>query len=229
MNKKVDILVFGAHPDDIELGVGGIIAASVRSGHKVGLVDLTRGELGTGGDMKQREQEAKKAAHILNVSNRTNLCLPDRGIEINSSSKLAIIKLIRLAQPQLILAPYYKDRHPDHVKTSELVKNAIFDSGLKKICPQIPVYKPKMLAYYFLNYDDTPSLIVDVTDFYNIKIEAIDAHQSQFSNGNNSMKDLIVNRDRYYGSQINTGYGEGLYLPTPLSVTDVLTIWSGII
>ncbi|MBO8136674.1 MAG: PIG-L family deacetylase [Desulfotomaculum sp.] len=130
--KKIDILAVGAHPDDVELGVGGILASAIRMGSRVGVVDLTRGELASRGEVEIRSKEAQKAAEILGVTWRKNLKLPDRGIEICPENIILLTKLIRCSRPLIVLAPYYLDIHPDHVQTSKLVRQAWFDSGLKK-------------------------------------------------------------------------------------------------
>lgn len=224
--KTVDILAFGAHPDDVELGVGGILACAARSGQGVAVVDLTRGEMASGGTASDRDQEADQAGKILKLSWRHNMNFPDRGIVITSETSAAVAGVIRLARPRVVLAPYYEDRHPDHVKASQLIKEACFDAGLMKILPGIPVHRPPILAYYSLNKGFEPTVVKDVTHVYKIKMAAIMAHKSQFSGIPLGIKKLVQSRDSYFGSLIGVEFGEGLLLKQPLVINDITALWS---
>ncbi|MEG6616485.1 bacillithiol biosynthesis deacetylase BshB1 [Peptococcaceae bacterium 1198_IL3148] len=225
--EKIDILAIGAHPDDIELGVGGIIASAVRTGYKVGMVDLTKGEKASGGTAKQRDQEAMAAAKILNVAWRKNLNIADREIEVTRDNINKLVHLIRIAKPILILAPFWQDRHPDHIKASQLVKEAQFDAGLCKVNPQIAPHKVPITGYYCLNQGVTPLVVIDISSFYKVKLLAINAHHSQFADQSQGIFTLINNRDRYYGSLIGVEYGEGLLFNEPLAVKDLSILWNG--
>lgn len=224
---KLDLLAFGAHPDDVELGVGGILATAAQAGYGVGIADVTGGEMGSYGNKAERAREAQQAASIINAW-RINLHIPDRSIIINRKNLDQVVTLIRTTKPALILAPYAMDRHPDHIITSQLVEQACFDSGLKKVCSQLPCYRPKVLAFYCLNQGVTPSVIIDVSACYAVKQAAIAAHQTQFGQqGTSHIKELIVSRDRYYGAMLGVEYGEGLILKGPLPLKDVSMLWSG--
>ena len=134
----VDILAFGAHPDDVELGCGGTLVKLKKIGYNTAIVDLTEGELGSRGTVKQRYQESAEAAELLELEFRTNLKIPDGHIEVNEENKNKLIDLIRHTRPRLILAPYHEDRHPDHVHASQLITEAWFYAGVKKVMPDLP-------------------------------------------------------------------------------------------
>lgn len=184
---KLDILAFGAHPDDVELGCGGTIAKEVANGKKVGIIDLTRGELGTRGSAEIRDKEAFNAGEILGVSVRDNLCFAD-GFFINDKKhQLAIIKLIRKYQPEIIICNAIDDRHIDHGKGSRLVSDACFLSGLIKIqttngdFEQKP-WRPKQVYHYIQWKNIEPDLVVDISGYINKKMEAVLAYKTQFFN-----------------------------------------------
>ena len=183
---KVDILAFGAHPDDIELGCGGSIAKAVADGKNVGLIDLTRGELGTRGSASIRDKEAALAAELLGVKFRKNLGFRDGFFVNNETHQLEIIKLIREHQPELILCNAIDDRHIDHAKGSQLVSDACFLSGLTKIetnnsAGEAQVaWRPARVYHYIQWKEITPDIVFDISGFLDKKIEAINAYASQF-------------------------------------------------
>ena len=184
---KLDILAIGAHPDDVELGCGATLAKEIVAGKKVGILDLTRGELGTRGSAEIRKQEATKAAAILGVVVRDNLGLPDGFIQNDKESQLALIKIIRLYQPDIVLTNAIKDRHIDHSKASELTTSACFLSGLVKIETSLngtiqEVWRPKQVYHYIQWKNIEPDFVVDVSMFINKKLEAVKAYSSQFYN-----------------------------------------------
>lgn len=184
---KLDILVFGAHPDDAELGAGGTIAKEVSRGKKVGIIDLTRGELGTRGSAELRDKEATKAAKILGISVRENLEFADGFFVNDREHQLEVIKMIRKYRPEIVLCNAVDDRHIDHPKGSKLVSDACFLSGLVKIDTQMDgdgewqePWRPK-LVYHFIQWKNLePDFVVDVTGFIEKKTEAIMAYSSQF-------------------------------------------------
>ncbi len=232
--EKVDILAFGAHPDDVEIGAGGFLAKEAALGYKVGIVDLTRGEMGTRGTPEVRAVEADSAAQILGASWRINLGLPDGLLIADHESVMKAARVIRTVKPSIIITPYWDDRHPDHVSASRLVTEAHFKSGLKKLEPEIDSFRPKTILYYFLNRMDDYSFIVDVSDYYSKKQEAVQAHFSQF--GNNGLKPLAVlgvkvplqfieSRDRLWGAQIGKAYGEAFLVRNPVPIDDPMKIW----
>ena len=182
---KLDILAFGAHPDDVELGCGATIAKEISLGKKVGIVDLTRGELGTRGSAELRDLEAEKAAAILGVSIRENLGFADGFFTNDKKHQLEIIKMIRKYQPEIVLCNAIDDRHIDHPKGSSLVSDACFLSGLLKIGTKIEgkqqeKWRPKQVYHYIQWKNIEPSFVVDVTGFIDKKTNAVVAYSSQF-------------------------------------------------
>lgn len=183
---QVDILAFGAHPDDIELGCGGSIAKAVADGKNVGLIDLTRGELGTRGSASIRDKEAALAAELLGVKFRKNLDFRDGFFVNNEPHQLEIIKLIREHQPELVLCNAIDDRHIDHAKGSQLVSDACFLSGLTKIETNNSAgeaqtaWRPARVYHYIQWKEITPDIVFDISGFLDKKIEAINAYASQF-------------------------------------------------
>ena len=186
---KLDILAFGAHPDDVELGCAGTILKEISLGKKVGIVDLTRGELGTRGSAAIRDQEANAAAKILGVVARENLEMRDGFFVNDEKHQLEIIKMIRKYQPEIVLCNAIDDRHIDHGKGSKLVSNACFLSGLMKIETELDgelqkAWRPKIVYHYIQWKNIEPDFVVDITGFTDKKIEAILAYSSQFYDPN---------------------------------------------
>ena len=222
----LDVLVFAAHPDDAELSMGGTIAKLTKQNYKVGIVDLTKGELGTRGNEKTREKEATVADKILNVSVRVNLGIPDGNIQRTKENLLMVIGEIRKFKPKIIFAPYFRDRHPDHQDASTLVKEAMFSTGLPKVKTfenkvEQKAYRPKKLFYYMQTYIFEPTFIVDISDSFDKKMKAIKAFRTQFFNPKSKepetfisrpeFLDYLVSRSQFYGFQIGTHYGEPFY------------------
>lgn len=221
---KLDILAFGAHPDDVELGCGATLAKEIASGKKVGIIDLTRGELGTRGSAELRDIEAKKAAKILGVSIRENLQFAD-GFFINDKNhQLEVIKMIRKYKPEIVLCNAIEDRHIDHAKGSKLVSDACFLSGLLKIETQIDgqnqkEWRPKQVYHYIQWKNIEPDFVVDVTGFIEKKNEAILAYSSQFYDPKSdepetpitskNFLDSITYRSRDLGRMIGVEHAEG--------------------
>ncbi|KGL61094.1 MULTISPECIES: bacillithiol biosynthesis deacetylase BshB1 [unclassified Polaribacter] len=221
---KLDILAFGAHPDDVELGCGATIAKEISLGKKVGIVDLTRGELGTRGSANLRDLEAKSAGDILGISVRENLRFAD-GFFINDNRhQLEIIKMIRKYQPEIVLCNAIDDRHIDHPKGSSLVSDACFLSGLLKINTAVEgenqeKWRPKKVYHYIQWKNIEPDFVVDVTGFVEKKIDAVSAYSSQFYDQNSNEPetpitsknfiDSINYRARDLGRLINVEYAEG--------------------
>jgi bacillithiol biosynthesis deacetylase BshB1 len=191
---KLDILAFGAHPDDVELGCGATIAKTVAQGKKVGIIDLTKGEMGTRGTDLIRSQEAKQAARILGVDFRENLGFRDAFIFNDEPHQLKVIQAIRTYQPDIVLCNAIKDRHIDHGRASELISNACFLSGLKKIETNNnnitqTTWRPKHVFHYIQWEEIQPDFVVDVSNYLNIKMKAVRAFKSQFydENSNDAM------------------------------------------
>lgn len=197
---KVDILAFGAHPDDVELGCAGSILSSIDEGKSIGIVDLTRGELGTRGDLKTRDREAKNAAAILGVSFRKNLGFRDGFFVNDETHQLEIIKLIRIHKPNVVLCNAVDDRHIDHTKGSKLVSDACFLSGLIKIDTQQEIWRPKQVYHYIQWKDIEPDFVVDVSQFIDQKVEAINAYKSQFFDACNKAPQTPISTQNFLDS-----------------------------
>ena len=186
---KLDILAFGAHPDDVELGCSGTIAKEISLGKKVGIIDLTRGELGTRGTAQTRDEEASVAAKILGVSVRENLNFRDGFFVNDEAHQLEIIKMIRKYQPEIVLCNAITDRHIDHGKGSKLVSNACFLSGLSKIETELNSerqshFRPKLVYHYIQWENIEPDFVVDISGFMNVKMESVKAYKTQFYDPN---------------------------------------------
>jgi len=221
---KLDILVFGAHPDDAELSCGATIAKEISLGKKVGIIDLTRGELGTRGSAELRDKEAADAAKILGVQVRENLRFRD-GFFINDEAhQLEIIKMIRKYQPDIVICNAVDDRHIDHGKGSKLVSDACFLSGLIKIETELDnqpqqAWRPKQVYHYIQWKNLVPDFVVDVTGFMDVKVQSLMAYSSQFYDpeskepptpiATKNFKDSILYRAADLGRLINTDYAEG--------------------
>lgn len=218
---KIDALFFAAHPDDAELCCGGTIAKLAASGKKTGIIDLTRGGLGTRGSVSLRRKEAQSAAKVLGITLRKNLLIPDGAIENSYSNRLKVIRIIRMYRPDIIFFPHYFDRHPDHFHTHELVKESAFYSGLAKIkTGGLAPFRPGRNYYYMQTYAFEPSLVVDVTSTFSAKLKAINCYSSQFFNtsfkaeqpetyiSSKGFLDYIEARSRFYGFQIGARHGE---------------------
>lgn len=221
---KVDILAFGAHPDDVELGCAATIAKEVSLGKKVGIIDLTRGELGTRGSAELRKVEAANAAKILGVSVRENLKFADGFFTNDKEHQLEIIKMLRKYQPEIVLCNAIDDRHIDHGKGSKLVSDACFLSGLQKIETELDgvkqeKWRPKLVYHYIQWKNIEPDFVVDVTGFIDKKINSVMAYSSQFFDptseepqtpiSSKNFTDSIEYRARDLGRLIGTEYAEG--------------------
>jgi bacillithiol biosynthesis deacetylase BshB1 len=221
---KLDILAIGAHPDDVELGCAATLAKEISLGKKVGILDLTRGELGTRGSAKIRDEESKLAAEILGVEIRENLAFADGFFVNDEEHQLKIIEIIRKYRPNIVLCNAVDDRHIDHPKGSKLVSDACFLSGLSKIITKFNDevqnhWRPKQVYHYIQWKNLEPNFVVDVTGFIDKKIEAVKAYKSQFYNPNSNelsspissknFLDSITYRAQDLGRLIGTEYGEG--------------------
>lgn len=221
---KIDILAIGAHPDDVELSCGATLAKEISHGKTVGILDLTRGELGTRGTAEIRDEEGKRAAEILGARFRHNLEFSDGFLVNNEASQLEIIKIIRKYQPEIVLCNAVDDRHPDHKKASKLVSDACFLSGLRKIETihernHQKAWRPKHVYHYIQWKNLEPDFVVDVSGFMDKKIEAVFAFASQFYDENSkepmtpiaseNFKESLTYRARELGRLVGVEYGEG--------------------
>lgn len=217
---KLDVLVFAAHPDDAELGCSGTIAAHIAKGYKVGIVDLTAGELGTKGTPELRAEEAKQSSIILNLSIRECLHLADGFFQEDQQSIYAIIKAIRKYQPSIVIANALYDRHPDHGRGSAIVSRASFLSGLSKIEVEgLPAWRPEQIYHYIQDRYIKPDFIVDITDFWEVKMASIKAYKSQFFDPSNKEPQTYISSGEFlkfvearaleFGHSSGFTYGEG--------------------
>ncbi len=236
---KLDILVFAAHPDDAELSCSGTIAKHVAMGKKVGIIDLTRGELGTRGSAEIRDQEAAESAKVLQLSARHNLRMADGFFEYNRENQLKIIEQIRRYQPEMVLLNAIEDRHPDHGKGARLQSDAVFLSGLRKIetswegTPQ-NAWRPKQVFHYIQDYYLEPDVIVDVSDHWDTKMQSIQAFKSQFYDPNSKepaspisskeFMETIEGRGVQFGRLIGARYGEGFTSPKTVGVNSLFDL-----
>lgn len=221
---KLDILAFGAHPDDVELGCSGTIAKEISLGKKVGIIDLTRGELGTRGSVEIRNSESAKASAILGVVARENLDMRDGFFLNDEAHQLKIIEIIRKYKPEIVLCNAIQDRHIDHGKGSKLVSDACFLSGLIQIKTELngvqqEAWRPKIVYHYIQWQNIEPDFVVDISDFMDIKMDAVLAYGSQFYNPNSNepvspitsknFLDSVKYRAQDLGRLINATYAEG--------------------
>ena len=230
---KIDCLAFGAHPDDVELFCSGLLIKLQKQGKSTAVIDLTRGELSTNGTLQIRAKETKNATKVMNLSFRENLKLEDGNIENSKENRYKIIKYIRKFKPDLILAPYWEDRHPDHIATSKIVSDASFYSGLKMIESGQEPHRPKMNLFYMMHNIFIPSFVVDISTVMDIKTEAIQCYKSQFGQSPNNTYinrpeffDSIINRAKFYGYQIKTKYGEPYFYKGVLGINNIFDFLS---
>jgi len=225
----VDILVFGPHPDDIEIGLGGSVAAHVDRGSQVGLCDLTRGELGSNGTVAERVDEAQAAAEVLGVAWRVNLGWPDGGIGVAAhvaDHVRAAAEVIRRTRPAVVGVPYWRDRHPDHESASRVLSEAVFRAGLRRYAAAGEPWKPDWTCYYFINDVDVPSFVLDVTGPYDRKRQALACHRSQFQPAGDDAVEtrltgsrflgMIEALDAHLGAQIGATHAEGVVVREPV-------------
>jgi bacillithiol biosynthesis deacetylase BshB1 len=237
---KLDILVLPVHPDDAELGCSGTIAKEIALGKKVGVVDLTRGELGTRGSAEIRDKEAAESAKILGLAVRDNLELPDGFFENNKPHQLKVIEAIRRFRPQIVITNAYHDRHPDHGRASDLVEDSAFLSGLRKIetfynGEKQQEWRPNLVLHFIQDNYIKPDVLIDVTDYWDKKIESIHAFGSQFYNpewenepqtyiSSPEFIQVIEARAREYGKSINVKFAEGFISRKILGVNDLFDL-----
>ncbi|WP_419393735.1 bacillithiol biosynthesis deacetylase BshB1 [Cytobacillus praedii] len=223
---KLDILAFGAHADDVEIGMGGSIAKYADNGKNIGICDLTKAELSSNGTVAIRQMEAKEAAEILGVVTRETLDLPDRGLFYNQEYIRKVVHVIRKYRPAIVFAPYYKDRHPDHGGCARLVEEAVFSAGIKNYDSEegLPPHKVQNLFFYMINGFHEPDFVIDVSSYLEKKIASLQAYKSQFTKTDQSFNTPLVNgyvdmiqaRERLFGGQVGITYAEGFKQKKPL-------------
>jgi len=221
----VDVLAFGPHPDDPEIGIGGTLAKHAALGHSVGLCDLTRGEMASNGTPEQRVAEAEEARRVLGAAWRENLALPDRAIGSTPEHARRVAELIRRCRPRVIALPYGQDRHPDHLAAATLVREGVFNAKLRKFQADGDPWQPEWICFYFINDSAPPSFLVDVSDYYDVKRKALACFVSQFSRETGAAQtrlnspgfaQLVESRDAQFGALAGVRYAEGLVTLDPV-------------
>ena len=236
---KLDLLVFAAHPDDAELACSGAIASHIAAGYTCGIIDLTKGEMGTRGTPELRMTEAENSAKILGLQVRENLGLADVKFTNDLEHQLEVIKMIRKYRPEIILANAIRDRHPDHGRAAELLQQAFFKSGLKKLPTKYQgiiqePYRPKRMYHYIQNDYIEPNFIVDISNFWEKKIKSIMAFPSQFYNPDSDEPETFISstgfiesieaRAKEFGHRIGAKYGEGFTTFTTPGIKNIFEL-----
>ena len=240
---KLDILVFAAHPDDAEFGCAGTIMSHVAKGYKVGVVDLTRGEMGTRGTVEARSQEVADASDIMGLSVRENLHFEDVFFEDDKSHRLKVIQVIRKYKPEFVICNAPEDRHPDHAKASELVLKACFMSGLRKIetedgTEKQQAWRPKQVFQYIQSNYIKPDFVIDISGYWDKKLEVIKAFRSQIFSESYDAKteesttfiskpeflDFMKSRAREFGHAIGVEYGEGFLSTKTMGLDNIFNL-----
>lgn len=221
----VDLLAFGSHPDDIELGLGGAVARHVAHGARVGLCDLTAGEQSSNGSVDERLAEGDAAGAVLGVAWRRNLRLPDGHLGGDDHVR-AIVEEVRRWRPRVVAAPYWADRHPDHVAASQLVALAVFKANLRRYGAAGGPWQADWVCYYFINDGAAPSFVIDVSAHYERKRQALACHRSQFApSGDRAVatrltsprfQQLIESRDAQFGALVGVAFAEGIVVREPV-------------
>ncbi|TLS53120.1 bacillithiol biosynthesis deacetylase BshB1 [Paenibacillus antri] len=226
--EALDLLVFGAHPDDAEIGMAGTMAKHAAAGLRVGVCDLTRAELSSNGNPTLRAEEAEAASRALGLAYRSNLGLPDRGLVGDAEQLARVVREIRERRPRFVFAPYWKDRHPDHVACSALIEAAAFNAKLRRWMPDVPAWTIERLYFYFINDTDRADVAVDVTDYYEAKTASLAAYRSQFepSDADAVATPLtqgylrkVEQRDSLLGNALGVRYAEGFAAKQPQLLT----------
>ena len=225
----LDLLAVGAHPDDVEISCGGTLALAASQGLAVGILDLTRGELGTNGTPEARALEAEEAGLILGARGRWNAELPDGGVAPHDPAQVvAVVSMLRKLRPSVLLTHFPQDKHPDHVAASELLDRAWYLAGLRRYAPDSPPFRPQARYHFASRTGFTPSFVVDVTSLWDVKLQAILAHASQVKRTGTDARptplnagdflDRVESRARHYGAMIGARYGEPFHATEPLGV-----------
>jgi bacillithiol biosynthesis deacetylase BshB1 len=232
---EVDILAIAAHPDDVELLCGGTLVKAARAGRRTAVVDLTAGEMGTRGDATSRAAEADKAGKVLKLSARECLGMPDSGLVNTPATREQVARAIRKYRPRVVIAPALQGRHPDHRVAAELIRDACFFAGLAKVAPDAPKHRPVKIIHCMTFRQDfeKPTFVVDITDEFEQKLEAIRCFETQFAGNTQAgevypngepLLDAIRHYSAYYGSLIRTKYGEPFFTTETMRVDDVAAL-----
>ena len=234
---SVDAIFFAAHADDIELACGGTIAKMVSDGRRAGIVDLTRGEMGTRGTPETRLRESRAAARVLGATFREQFDFGDGGLRTGRDEEMQIIDIVRRWRPSIVFAPWPDERHPDHTRSGRLVAEASFYAGLRKIETKLPAHRPQAVVYYLQNYLPPLSFVMDVTEAWETKVKAIQCYKSQFFDrkskeprtfiAEEKFLEMIEARGKHFGALIGARYGEAYVTKQPPRVDDVFAAYRG--
>jgi N-acetylglucosamine malate deacetylase 1 len=225
MTSDLDLLAFGPHPDDLEIGLGGTLAKHAALGHKVGLCDLTRGEMASNGSPEERVKEADAAARVLGAAWRENLGLPDRAIGSAPDHARRVAELIRRCRPRTIALPYWQDRHPDHPAAALMLRDGVFNAKLRRYQAEGDPWQPEWICFYFINDSGPVSFVVDVSDYYDIKRKALACYASQFTRATGAahtrlnspgFNQLVESRDAQFGALAGVRFAEGIVTTEPV-------------
>lgn len=230
--EQLHMLAFGAHPDDVEIGMGGTIAKYAEKGYRIGICDLTLAELSSNGTVELRQKEAREAADILGVAARINLGLPDRGLYVTEEAVKSIVSVIRRYRPRVVFAPYWVDRHPDHGRCAHLVEEAVFSAGIRryKTEPDLPAHRVHSVYYYMINAWERPHFVIDISDTIDKKLASLRAYESQFTKTAGSVDtpltdgyiEMVESRERLLGKEAGVMFAEGFFTKKPLKIANDL-------
>jgi bacillithiol biosynthesis deacetylase BshB1 len=232
---EVDLLAIAAHRDDVELTCGGTLIKAARQGHRTAVLDLTQGEMGTRGSPATRAAEASQAAELMGLAARENLDLPDAGITNDPATRERVARVIRRYKPRVVIAPAPTGRHPDHIVTSQLVRDACFVAGLAKLAPDVPKHRPHKVVHTLSFRQDAtkPTFVVDISDEFERKLEAVRCYDSQFSGATQAgevypngepLYDMVRHYAAYYGALIRRRYGEPFFAAETMLVDDIVSL-----
>jgi len=232
---EVDLLAIAAHRDDVELTCGGTLIKAARQGHRTAVLDLTQGEMGTRGSPATRAAEASQAAELMGLAARENLDLPDAGIINDPATRERVARVIRRYKPRVVIAPAPTGRHPDHIVTSQLVRDACFVAGLAKLAPDVPKHRPHKVVHTLSFRQDAtkPTFVVDISDEFERKLEAVRCYDSQFSGATQAgevypngepLYDMVRHYAAYYGALIRRRYGEPFFAAETMLVDDIVSL-----
>lgn len=231
---QLDLLAFGPHPDDLEIGLGATLAKHAALGHRVGLCDLTRGEMGSNGTPEERVREAEAARAVLGAAWRENLGLPDRAIGTSDDHARRVAELIRRWRPRTVALPYWEDRHPDHAAASAMLRDAVFNARLRQFPIDGDPWQPEWVCFYFINDAGPVSFVVDVSEYYEVKRRALACYRSQFATLSGAVAtrlnsprfmQLIESRDAHFGALAGVAFAEGLVVKEPVLRPHLLKPW----
>jgi bacillithiol biosynthesis deacetylase BshB1 len=235
LTPSLDILAIAAHRDDVEQTCGGTLLKAAQRGQRTGVLDLTQGEMGTRGSAELRAEEAMRAAKVLGVTQRENLALPDAAIVNDPPTREKLARAIRRFRPRVVIAPALEGRHPDHRASAQLIRDACFIAGLAKVAPDVAKHRPLKILHSIAYRQDfiRPSFVVDVSDVFELKMEAIRCYQSQFEGETQAgevypsgepLEDVVRHYGAYYGTLIRRRYGEPYFTTEMVAVDDVVAL-----